>query len=222
MPKWNFTRESTHPAEGANGVAGLTAGFQPFPEADVLKSKRNVIVTNLGWVRRTKKGLGSNERIIDEVLVAANPGSGLSYGSNTHMFKPDVAQVYMKPDANGEFKVGVVQNVYVVFNTPLVFNGGASASDLRITIANTAGGNHQVALCEAGVANTIVDANNTLVFRFTPGEVGTYKVNAQVIMNVAGPNPLYNPDQGTGTVANLTITGAVVNAMGSFSVVAQS
>jgi hypothetical protein len=52
MSNWGFSRESTQVASGANTVAGIKAGYQPFAQADTLASKRNVIATSKGWVRR--------------------------------------------------------------------------------------------------------------------------------------------------------------------------
>jgi hypothetical protein len=72
MSTWDFRRESTATKSGANNVAGILAGYQPFAEADNIASKRNVIATSKGWVRRQNKtDSDGNKRTMDEVLVAA-------------------------------------------------------------------------------------------------------------------------------------------------------
>ena len=52
MSSWGFDKEGTQNAGGANTEDFLVSGFQPFYEADSIASKRNVIGTDLGWVRR--------------------------------------------------------------------------------------------------------------------------------------------------------------------------
>lgn len=220
MPRWDFRRESTQSAAGANTLAGLAKGYQaPFVAGDASETaeKRNVIATNLGWVRReNRSSVHGGTRTIEQVLVAANPGSGFTYNSNTFLGKPDISQIYIRTNANGNISANVsTGNLYVVFNTPINFR--ASGNLCSITITNTAGGNVAVARFANTLAQgRIVNANNTLVFRLPPMQGGTgnapatYKVLAQSI-SVTG-NPLYNPE--TGTVqgsANLVITGATSN-----------
>lgn len=214
MPLWDFRRESTQLATGANTVAGRIKGYQaPFVAGDAneLAEKRNVIATAAGWVRRENRGT----RQIDQVIVAANPGiSGLDYTSNTYLGKADIAQIYVKLNANGYISANATNaNLYVVFNTPITFR--ASGNLCSITISNTASGNSGVALFANTVAQgRIVNANNTLVFRMPKlqgkgSNAATYKINAQTI-TVTG-NPFYNPDDGITAQANLVITGAVSN-----------
>tara|TARA_R100000808_G_C2154623_1_gene165754 strand:+ start:5267 stop:5926 length:660 start_codon:yes stop_codon:yes gene_type:complete len=215
---WDFRNESTHPAAGANNAAGRIAGYQPYyflgRDSDNAY-KRNVIKTDKGWVRRqTNSG-----RIRDEVLVAA--------GSKESGGVPDVAQIYVSGSPVGNTNA----NVYVVFNEPVQFVGGNSGNNLSITIANTAGGNHAVAICNSNpVANPAINANNTLVFVYkTQGGTagsgaasGTYQVNAQSITVVGGGASLCawgNTDAGSSRrFANLVITGAVSNNMSTWTV----
>ena len=219
MPLWDFRRESTAPASGANTVAGIEAGYQaPFVAGDAseLAEKRNVIATARGWVRRVNQtNVHGTNRQIDQTIVAANPGSGLRYTSNTFLGRSDIAQIYVHLNANGYIGANVSgANLYVVFNTPITAR--ASGNLISITVANTSGGNNAVAL----FANTlqqgrIVNANNTLVFRLprlqgrTGSLAATYKIQAQT-PTVTGM-PLYNPDMGINHSANLVITGAVSN-----------
>lgn len=223
MSLWGFDRESTQLATGANTVAGRVKGYQaPYYAGDSreMAEKRNVIATKNGWVRREIRvmpvGVENTTRIIDQEIVAANPGSGFDYTANTYLGKPDIAQIYVKLNANGYISANVSANLYVVFNTPISIK--ASGNALSIVISNTASGNSG----SARFLNTgaIVNANNTLVFKMPKlqgntvngaSTTATYKIGSQTI-SVTG-NPLYNPDDGTvpGAFANLVITGATSN-----------
>ena len=218
MPGWGFRPESGQSAAGANTIAARAKGFQPYYAFDGgggMASKRNVIATNKGWVRREYVGT----RIKEEVIVAANPGvAGKDYTSNAYLNSPDIAQIYVKLNANGYIGANVASaNLYVVLNTPI--HHKASGNLCVIKIANTAGGNHANALfANTATQNRIIAANNTLVFRLPPLQGGTgsaaatYQCNAQSIQVNGGGNPIYNPDDGTAMpAANLVITGAVAN-----------
>jgi hypothetical protein len=217
MSAWGFNRESNRSVLGANTAAGYAKGNQPYAEAHHIASKRNVIATNVGWVRRTHKTTHGNARVIDEVLVAAHPGvAGKDYTSNTYLGQPDIAQTYVKLNANGFISANVSANLYVVFNTPV--GSRASGNLCSISLANTVSGNHGLAYWSNTATARITNANNTLVFQMPPLQGGgagsgtataTYKVNAQTI-SVSG-NPVYNPDDGITASANLVITGAVAN-----------
>jgi len=226
MALWDFRRESTATAAGANTLAGIAAGYQaPFVAGSDSTgggisafNKRNVIATAAGWVYRVHKtDMNSNARVQDQIIVAANPGSGLQYTSNTHLGKSDIAQIYVRLNANGYIGANTTgANLYVVFNTPLHFK--ASGNQVTISLSNTIGGNAAVGnFANNATQSRIVSANNTLVFRLPKlqGGVGsakaTYRINAQTL-TVTGM-PLYNPDEGntTKSSANLVMTGAVSN-----------
>jgi len=224
MPKWRFDKESNTSATGAaNSAVFFKTGHNPFPQEGNLKSKRNVIATSAGWVRRvTKVDTHGSTRQQEEVLVAANPGvAGKDYTSNTYLGFPDIHQVYVRLDADGKITANAVANVYVVFNEPVVFSGGASGNNLTLTLANTIGGNHAVFTANNNGAHAnreLAGANNTIIFRGTlqggadgSGADATYQINAQSISVTGGGNPLYNPDDGITVPANLVITGAVAN-----------
>jgi hypothetical protein len=229
MALWGFSRESTQVASGANTEASIRKGYRPLPQASGGKFqgdgtnyavqvavKRNVIATSHGWVRRTNRvDTHGNVRQFDEVVVAANPGSGLNYTSNTYLGPSDIAEIYVKLNANNVISANVSANLYVVFNAPVHLK--ASSNALAITISNTAGGNSGVARIAASAAARANVANNVLVFTMPKlqggagSAKGTYKINAQTI-SVTG-NPLYNPEIGTTAAANLVITGAVSNGL---------
>jgi hypothetical protein len=227
MSNWDFRAEKNQNNTGStatNPTGGLKAGFQPFSEADTLKSKRNVIATNKGWVRRThKKNEGSSTtRQIDEILVAANPGTSTGYAGAGYLGFPDIAQVYMQNSSSDSVTTiaalngagGSEHQICVVFNEPVKFNSAVTA---KVVLANTAGGNNSITAVTTSAVNSntnIINANNTLVFRFTPtaGDAGTYKI-------AAATTGIANGSTGTlalvgitsGEAANNTITGAVSN-----------
>jgi len=214
MSSWGFGRESTQVASGANTAAGIVKGFQPFVEAGNEASKRNVIITNKGWVRREHRG----SRQIEEVIVAANPGvQNKDYSSNTYTGNPDVAQIYVKLNANGYIGANTTgANLHVVFNAPI--HHKASGNLCTVVVSNTVGGNiGNTLFANTAAQSRIINANNTLVFRMpklqggTGNAKATYKILAQNIRVHQGGNPLYNPDDGTTQAANLVITGAVSN-----------
>lgn len=225
MALWGFSRESNQVASGANTVAGIVKGFRPLPQssgighsfetgAGGIANKRNVIATSKGWVRRINRTSDGNQRQFDEVLVAANPGSGFNYTSNTYLGNADIVEIYVKLNANGVISANATSsNLYIVFNSPI--HKRPSGNLMSISIANTIGGNHAVARIAAATAARANVANNVMIFTMPAlrGGVGsakaTYHVNAQSI-TVTG-NPLYNPEIGITAAANLVITGAVAN-----------
>lgn len=214
MSLWDFRHEDASTKAGANTQAGIKAGQQPFAGNWTQREKRNVILTDIGWVRRTNGSGGRAGRVHDEILVSAHPGGGdnNSYSSNAHAEHPDISQIYFQ--SGGAVSNGGIANVYVVFNQPLI-NAGLTGK-LKLTVANTSGGNAVVAYANNGNdSNTVIGANNTVVFRFVTPGAGTYKVNSQTIANATSTSANLS-SRNTGTrVANLEITGAVSNSAGS-------
>jgi hypothetical protein len=233
MALWGFSRESGQVASGANTVAGIVKGYRPLPQSSGVghsfdtegggyANKRNVIATTKGWVRRlNKRDLNGNNRQFDEVLVAAAPGNGLYYTSNTYLGNADICEIYVKLNANNVISANVSANLYVVFNSPVHLR--ASSNALSINIANTSGGNNGVARITASAAARANVANNVMVFTMPKlqGRAGslkaTYHINAQSISVAGGGNPLYNPEIGITAAANLVITGAVANNLSRFN-----
>jgi hypothetical protein len=228
MSNWDFRAEKNQNNVGnttTNPTGGLKAGFQPFAEADTLKSKRNVIATDKGWVRRQIKNTGNGPRIIDEVLVAANPGVAGGYAGAAYLGFPDIAQIYLTDNSNIALTSHTLANntsyrVHVVFNEPVKHSGLAGV--MKLSIANTAAGNNSLIATAAAVnSNTgIVNANNTLVFAFTSGPAGSYKIQAQTIANnTSTAANLVSLNTGSES-ANLVITGAVSNTVGTIIITA--
>jgi len=229
MALWGFSRESTQNAAGANTVAGILKGYRPLPQSGGIAhsydtpgdgaNKRNVIATTKGWVRRinrTKTEAPTVNIQFDEVLVAANPGYGYNYTSNTYLGNADIVEIYVKLNANGVISANATSsNLYVVFNTPV--HKRASGNLMSISIANTVGGNNAVARIAVATAARANVANNVMIFTMPKLQGGagsaraTYHINAQSISVTGGGNPLYNPEIGITAAANLVITGAVAN-----------
>jgi len=219
MPSWGYDHEKTQVAAGANTVAGLKAGFQPFEKANVLSSKRNVIATNKGWMRRTIKNnrQGGGTRIIDEPLVPANPGIADGYANTAHLGFADIAQIYMDDTS---VSPGAAE-INVVFNEPVSYTG--AGGQLRLTLANTASGNNKkIALATRSNSNTgIINANNTVKFAvtFVAGDAGSYKVLAASNTIVNATSTVANLNSlNTLVSANLVVTGAVSNTLGTITV----
>ena len=219
MPSWGYDHEKSQVHAGANTVAGLKAGFQPFEKANVLSSKRNVIATNKGWMRRTIKNnrQGGGTRIIDEPLVPANPGIADGYANTAHLGFADIAQIYMDDTS---VSPGAAE-INVVFNEPVSYTG--AGGQLRLTLANTASGNNKkIALATRSNSNTgIINANNTVKFAvtFVAGDAGSYKVLAASNTIVNATSTVANLNSlNTLVSANLVVTGAVSNTLGTITV----
>lgn len=248
MPLWNYLHEKNNSPAGANSLAGKVAGFQAYTSGTDGKEpwKRNVIATNLGWVRRTNKTKDSTTSQHDEILVAANPaitsGTDDGYANVSHLAFPDIAQLYFSSNStNGTaLQANSYANVYVVFNEPVRSKGGRVLFQFKV--ANTVSGNATTAFFSNNAVtaalkqggSAIINANNTLVFRvflpFVSGKTSTYKVNANTIQangvtsaGVVKGGVTSNLVSGNITTAgaeaaNLVITGAVSNNAGTFTV----
>jgi len=226
MSDWDFRKESNETQEGDVGsVASFKAGMQPCEIADVKSSKRNVIATDKGWVRRTIKNNGTDTlgvRIHDEVLVAAGDKT-----SADDLGFPNIAEIYLSANSTSDVKSGAVCNVYVVFNEPIKHEGNAGNLKLA-AFSNTAGGkNDVVATCTASNANSaITGANNTMVFSVTPAgdgsDAGDYVlVTGASAIVVDGGTAINAVSYNTGArAANLHVTPAVGNTLGTFTVTA--
>lgn len=167
-------------------------------------TKRNVIATPQGWVRRQNFiDNQGNHRSKDEILVA---------GSTYDDGNPYIVEIYLSANSSGGVSSANSANVYVVFSEP-VFHG-ANPSDL--TLVATQGSNTVTFTANSGNGLTdIINANNTLVFNATSIFSGVYKINSQAIGNTANFANLVSLNTGNAS-ANLKISGAVSNALGTF------
>jgi hypothetical protein len=231
MPLWGFGKEPTGAQSGANTQAGIKYGQQPFGGATDGKEswKRNVIATREGWVRRTnvtKDGANSQR---DEILVSANPGIlSDGYANVAHLGFAEISQLYISSNSTGgrALQRNATANLYVVFNEPVRHRGGSGF--IRLRLANTVGGNTLIATANARSTTSrtdIINANNTLVFRFVPAVAGTYKVNANTLAFASASGGAFTANlisavlsTNGGELANTVLTGSVSNNFGTFTV----
>lgn len=179
---------------------------------------RNCIATNDGWVLRSNyTDVHSNARQKDEILVAIG-----NLGDSTDMGQPSISEIYLT-DATGteasSFTNGELVLAKVVFDEPINLIGNSTFT-YTLAVANTVSGNAVTATANGSA--TATNANNTLEFRFAP-VTGTYKINAQNLSNTVTGNSttlrMYSLNT-SGEIANLTISAAVSNALGTFTVTA--
>jgi hypothetical protein len=253
MSDWKFGAEKFDAQNSSTAGAKYKAGGQPNPgiassmtplNNGGKKNKRNVIVTDKGWVRREHRlmnggGAGSVTRQIDEVLVAAGkkataPGADATPYTGGVGF-PNIAEVFLANTTASDMTSvnalygagGSSYQLVVVFNEPVKHAGNAGS--LKLTFANTAGGNNGlIATAVAGSSNTsIKGANNQVIFTFTPtaGDAGVYKIptGATAIINATSlAANLVSLNTGF-RAANDSISSAVSNTVtstGTFTIVA--
>ena len=219
---WDFRKESTTDSSGANTAAGFIAGYQPFAEADSLQSKRNVVATEKGWVRRiTYTDVNNNERVKEEVLIAAHPGGTTGgYANASYLGFPDIAtiQVTSPNTATGTFQYaqGSEVKVVVTFNEPMTTSANMTlVMTERDGVTNFTLDSNTTS--EGSTATSVYAdyvGNNAFVFTGTaPASAGYFKIRAQTVASSALPVST-NFD---GETANGVITGAVSNTLLSFS-----
>ncbi len=182
------------------------------PKSLNTEQKRNLIATNHGWTRRIAyTEVHGNARQKDEPLIAiGNLDLENTFG------RPAIHQVYVANTTGGNaLKRNRVNYVYVVYNEAVSIP--ASASPLRLTVANTAGGNTVIATSNTA-KGSIVNANNTLTFKFKVATAGTYKIQAQNLTNTA-QHRVYSVVSGLSNLANNNISAAVSNTNSTFTIV---
>jgi hypothetical protein len=64
MPSWKFGSEKNDDANSSTSGASYRAGGQPNDESFLKKNKRNVIVTDKGWVRREHRLMNGVEQVL--------------------------------------------------------------------------------------------------------------------------------------------------------------
>lgn len=162
------------------------------------KQKRNVVATDVGFVRKiVYKDAGNVDRTKEELLV---PLKGVANSSN--FGAPSVSDVWHSRDTA---VINTPITTFVSYDEPLLISGG-----VKINVANTAGGSAKV-----GVATTtLVNAQNTLAFTWTPTVAGTYKVQAQTMANSSATAINLRSGNAGNESATLVIAGPASNTAG--------
>lgn len=193
MSKWDFRKEPN--------------GDEPFYNADVEASKRNIIATEKGWVRRvTYTDVHNNQRVKEEVVVAANPavtGAFDGYANSAFLGFPDVSVITL---SDGPYTVGTEMFIYVSFNEAI---SNTSLTAPTLDVSNTEG----PSVTTLTGNTSILEADNTLVFSFTPDKAGTFEIGTQTL----GGTPDFVAAVG-GESANLDIDATTGAALGQFTV----
>ena len=224
---FGFFKETKQSLLGANTDATLRAGYRPY-NFDTKAKRRDVILTDKGWVRRTNhNSVHGGVRQKDEILVAAHPGGGSnSYASAAHAGGPDICDIFLGANTatgNSNFVTGTDFEIKVVFNEP-VAHVGAVAPRLKLVLANTASGQNSLTANALAVnSNTGIEgANNTVVFTCKPGSAsnvaGTYKIGAQTIVKLGSGTANLASLNSNRITANLVINAAVSNSLASFTI----
>ena len=224
---FGFSKETKQSLLGANTDATLRAGYRPY-NFDTKAKRRDVILTDKGWVRRTNhNSVHGGVRQKDEILVAAHPGGGSnSYASAAHAGGPDICDIFLGANTatgNTNFVTGTDFEIKVVFNEP-VAHVGAVAPRLKLVLANTASGQNSLTANALAVnSNTGIEgANNTLVFTCKPASnanrAGTYKIGAQTIVKLGSGTANLASLNSNRITANLVINAAVSNSLASFTI----
>lgn len=224
---FGFFKETKQSLLGANTDATLRAGYRPY-NFDTKAKRRDVILTDKGWVRRTHtNSVHGGVRQKDEILVAAHPGGGSnSYASAAHAGGPDICDIFLGSNTatgNSNFVTGTDFEIKVVFNEP-VAHVGAVAPRLKLVLANTVSGQNSLTANALAVnSNTGIEgANNTLVFTCKPASnanrAGTYKIGAQTIVKLGTGTANLASLNSNRITANLVINAAVSNSLASFTI----
>ena len=224
---FGFSKETKQSLLGANTDATLRAGYRPY-NFDTKAKRRDVILTDKGWVRRTNhNSIHGGVRQKDEILVAAHPGGGSnSYASAAHAGGPDICDIFLGANTatgNSNFVTGTDFEIKVVFNEP-VAHVGAVAPRLKLVLANTVSGQNSLTANALAVnSNTGIEgANNTLVFTCKPASnanrAGTYKIGAQTIVKLGSGTANLASLNSNRITANLVINAAVSNSLASFTI----
>ena len=224
---FGFFKETKQSLLGANTDATLRAGYRPY-NFDTKAKRRDVILTDKGWVRRTHtNSVHGGVRQKDEILVAAHPGGGSnSYASAAHAGGPDICDIFLGANTatgNTNFVTGTDFEIKVVFNEP-VAHVGAVAPRLKLVLANTVSGQNSLTANALAVnSNTGIEgANNTLVFTCKPASnanrAGTYKIGAQTIVKLGSGTANLASLNSNRITANLVINAAVSNSLASFTI----
>ena len=212
MSMWDFRAESTQDQKGANTAAGFVAGYQPFAAADTLSSKRNVVATEKGWVRRQNyTDVHGTVRVKEEVLVAAHRGvkDRGGYVNSVYLGTPDIS--ILQPN-DTDYTTSELVTVYVTFNEPLVTTANVTLTATERDGVTTAAFTSNTTNAEGSVAKFYeYGANNTLVFTSDATlSAGDWKFRTDLVVDAAGTLVSWNVD---GETANTVLSAPVSNTL---------
>lgn len=180
--------------------SGSNPPFKNWPWSE----KRNVILTDKGYVRRIVKP----GRVIDEILVASDHTT-VQKAANT---APKIVEVFADKASYTTNTAGIIT---VVYNQPVKFAGGSG--NVALAISNTNAGAATTAVAAAN--NSLVSGgNNMLSFTFTTGPAGTYKINPQTLTNATAAAVNITSKNVSNATANLQIVTAAIGANTTFTV----
>lgn len=164
-----------------------------LPKNLTREEKRNIVATDIGYVRKLKRGNTTKEELIVPINGVANSSN---WGA------PIITDMW---HSNTQVPVNTQVSTFVSYSEPLTVAGSS-----RVTVANTAGGSVRTAVA----TNNVIGAENTLQFNWTPTIPGTYKIQAQTIANNTG-TAINLRSQNTGTeTGSLVINGVISNTAG--------
>ena len=193
----------------------FTTGEQPLPQADTVRSKRNVVATEKGWVRQqVYTDVHGTERVKEEVIIAAHPGGTTGgYANSANLGEPDITLLQLGANtATGiaTFNTSDPMTVYVTWNEPLAVTANVVLTATRrdgtqfTLTSNTTNG----ATSEAKYDEYV--ANNTLVFTGTPASTGFYKFKTEDLLTSLAAPTSTNFD---GDAASLKISSTTSNTL---------
>ena len=194
----------------------FTTGEQPLPQADTVRSKRNVVATEKGWVRQqVYTDVHGTERVKEEVIIAAHPGGTTGgYANSANLGEPDITLLQLGANtATGvaTFNTSDPMTVYVTWNEPLAVTANvvltATRRDGGDTIVFTSNTTND-ATSEAKYDEYV--ANNTLVFTGTPASTGQFKFRTEVLLTSLAAPTSTNFDE---EAASLTISTTTSNTL---------
>lgn len=119
------------------------------------------------------------------MVMVGRPANTVSASRYTGFIRkvPTVVELYVANTTGGTvIRRNRVNHAYVVFDEPIRLRN--NYGKLRMTIANTAGGNNCLAISNTA-SSSVKNANNTIDFQFKVATAGTYKIQAQSLANSA-------------------------------------
>lgn len=158
------------------------------------EQKRHVVATDQGWARIVTKGT----RVLTNLLVYIR---NMTAGN-----APNIVDVYFDATSGA---IGQARTVNVVFDEPVKF--GATPTDATIVVENRTTPASPVTGTMLTTASYI-NAQNTLVFTFTPTVAGTYGIGSAITI---GGGPIVSRNKDAAAVTSMTIPADIATQAGT-------